>query len=51
MDFPQSTPEKIIESERRMVLTAGERYGKYTATPAHVRYFYLSASPISNMIE
>jgi hypothetical protein len=29
MEFPQSTLEEIVESERLMLLTATERYGKY----------------------
>src|ERR1700733_13609891 len=29
MNFPQSTVEEIIESERAMLLGAKERYGKY----------------------
>jgi len=29
MDFPQSTIEEITESERQMVLTAKERFGRH----------------------
>jgi catechol 2,3-dioxygenase-like lactoylglutathione lyase family enzyme len=32
MEFPQSTIGQIIDSEREMVLTAPQRYGKYYQT-------------------
>jgi hypothetical protein len=32
MEFPQSTIQQIIDSEREMVLTAPQRYGKYYET-------------------
>lgn len=32
MIFPQATLEEVVESENRMVLKAGERFGKYWTT-------------------
>ena len=32
MEFPQRTIEQIIDSEREMILTAPQRYGKYYDT-------------------
>ena len=32
MEFPQRTIEQIIDSERKMILTAPQRYGKYYDT-------------------
>jgi len=32
MEFPQQTIEQIIDSEREMILTASQRYGKYYDT-------------------
>ena len=39
MNFPQSTIEEIIESERQMLLTAESRYGKYYTNARTISVF------------
>jgi hypothetical protein len=39
MTFPQSTLEEVIESERQMVLTANDRFGKFWTTASESSIF------------